>query len=351
MHKLKIEWTRKRLDFTFEARTSRGSMFHKDTYFVKICNSEQPEVYGLGECPLFAGLSREDTPEYEKLLSAACAKVEQTGALPADAPSSVRMGLETAMKDLENRGRGIVFPRSRWIQGNHIEINGLVWMGDKKLMKDRISQKLADGFKCVKLKIGGIDFEDELALLSMIRKVYGSEYLELRVDANGAFTPDNAMTKLEALAQYDIHSIEQPIAAGQYDAMERLCRKSPVPIALDEELIGDTTSSFKDQLLAFIRPAYIILKPALCGGFAGADSWIRAAEKNNVGWWATSALESAIGLNAIAQWAGTYPLVLPQGLGTGALYSNNVPAQYKLIGSNLCFEQSRRRATAQECGF
>ena len=311
MGALRATWMPWRLRFKFEARTSRAVMHCKDTYFVKVWREDNPGRYGLGECALFRGLSREDDDAYESRLSAACANPEGEFG-----DSSIRFGFETALANLEG-----AFPQGRHIP---IPINGLVWMGDKELMRSRIEQKLLEGFRCIKLKIGGIDFDDELDLLRFIRKRFPRDVLELRVDANGAFSPEDALAKLERLATFDLHSIEQPIAAGNHAAMARICRESPVPVALDEELIGMTPNALKDELLGEVRPQYIVLKPSLCGGFAESDRWIEVARRHGIGWWATSALESNIGLEAIARWLGKYDVSMPQGLGTGELYHNNV---------------------------
>lgn len=352
---ISAKWLRHRLVFNFTAKTSRAEMHYKDTYFIIVRDTDRPEMTGIGEAPLFAGLSREDDVDYEKCLSRACLDVS-SGILP-DCPSSIRMGLETALNDLLNGGHGIIFPGSEWLRGERsISINGLIWMGDKETMFDRIKEKLSERFRCLKLKIGGIDFEDELALLSFIRSRFPKDVLELRVDANGAFSPEDAPRKLDRLARFDIHSIEQPIRAGQYDAMARICSQSPIDIALDEELIGDTSDDFKGLLIEYIHPRYLILKPALCGGFAGAEAWISASERINssstdkpqVDWWATSALESNIGLNAIAQWTAIHDVSRPQGLGTGALYTNNTRSQLLRNGSSLSFDTTAIRPSDRE---
>ena len=328
---LTARWRPYRLDFNFEARTSRAVMYVKDTYFLCVEDDSRPGVCGIGEVPLFRGLSAEDTPDFESVLDKACLTMDW-----AQAPSSVRMGFETALADLGNGGRGIIFPGSQWLSGQSgIVINGLIWMGDRHTMFERIQQKLEQGFGCLKLKIGGIDFDDETDLLKYIRRRFPADVLELRADANGAFTADNVMQRLEALSAYSVHSLEQPVRAGQYDLMARVCRESPISIALDEELIGTTSADFKAQLLEHIRPAYVILKPSLCGGFSGADEWIAAAQARGIGWWATSALESNIGLEEIAHWVSRKDTHMPQGLGTGQLYSNNVGSGIRRIGSEV----------------
>lgn len=326
------------LDFRFTAITSRDRMNRKETFYIKVFDAAAPEVFGIGECALFRGLSCDDRPDYEQKLEAVCSDIDRYAAdhsLLADYPS-IRMGLETAIHDLRNGGRRIVFP-STWTSGrDSIVINGLVWMGDKELMAKRINDKIKDGFHCVKLKIGGINFDDEIDLLRLIRNICPD--IQLRVDANGAFTPDNALERLNRLAEYKIHSIEQPIRQRQWEAMAELCRHTPIPIGLDEELIGLNSPAVKADMLDTIRPQYIILKPTLCGGFSGSDEWIRLASERNIGWWATSALESNIGLNAISQWVATYQPTMPQGLGTGQLYHNNIPSPLKLTGEYLSYD-------------
>lgn len=334
---LKASWRPYTLHFTFEARTSRGAMRHKRTYFVEVWDDANPEVRGVGECALFEGLSTDDKPDYEQRLDFACRSIESYD-LGASDYSSITFGLECALADLAQGGKGIYFP-SPWTEGiGSIPINGLIWMGDKRLMLDRIKEKMAMGFRCLKLKIGGISFDDELALLAYIRRQIAPGELELRLDANGAFSPAEALGKLEALAKYHIHSIEQPIRAGQPLEMARICAESPIPVALDEELIGVRGKAEQDALLAAIKPAYVILKPSLCGGLRQADEWIAAAQGQGIGWWATSALESNIGLSAIAQWVAAKHPSMPQGLGTGGLYSNNVPSRVYLDGDRLKFK-------------
>lgn len=307
-------WEHKRLDFTFEARTSRGSLWHKDTYILSLTSPDGRSIQA--EIPLFKGLSAEDTPDFENLLSAACA--DPIGTLAAPSCSSIAFGFESAFDMLSET------PPTSWELGQvGISINGLIWMGEKELMRKRISEKLDAGFKILKLKIGGIAFDDEVELLREIRKSFSGQDLELRLDANGSFSPSSALEKLNILSTYDIHSIEQPIKAGLREEMARICRKSPVAIALDEELIGMRSHEEKVQLITDINPQYIILKPALCGGFKAASDYAEIAGEGR--WWATSALESNIGLYAIGRWLSRRKLSMPHGLGTGQLYSNNIP--------------------------
>ena len=317
------------LRFNFVARTSRAAMHEKETYFVHIAG---PDGEGVGECALFRGLSADDVPDYETALAEACRNPEAALQSPC---SSIRFGFETALADYHAGGRR-VWTDTPWSRGEEgIEINGLVWMGDKAEMRRRIAQKLDAGFRVLKLKIGGINFDDELDLLRAVRAEFSPSDVELRLDANGSFTPANALERLGVLSDFTIHSLEQPIRAGQPEAMAAICSRSPIPIALDEELIGMRTDGEMAELLDNIRPHYIILKPSLCGGFERSDAWIARAESRGIGWWATSALESDIGLNAIAQWVAAKRPTLPQGLGTGQLYINNIPNGLELRGSKL----------------
>lgn len=301
-------------------------MTEKETYFIKIWNEERPDIYGIGECALFRGLSAENVSNYENRLRLLCLDIEHGKKFTLSDYSSIRFGYETAIYDLKNGGSRTVFP-TLWTQGkSEIPINGLIWMGDKQAMSTQIKEKLDKGFRCLKLKIGGIDFNEEVELLEYIRKQFSADILELRLDANGAFSANNALYRLNILSRYNIHSIEQPIKPRQWEVLTKLCETTPIPIALDEELIGINDSENQKAMLDIVRPQYIILKPALCGGFSGAEQWIALARQRNIGWWATSALESNIGLNAIAQWVSSQNTSMPQGLGTGALYTNNIIA-------------------------
>lgn len=332
-------WCRYNLHFNFEARTSRGSMTEKETFFIKVWDEDKPEVFGLGECALFRGLSAEDNDGYEAKLNDLCASINTGRHVDISRYSSLKFGLESALLDLENGGRRILFPGD-WTSGHgEIVINGLVWMGSKDLMLERIDQKLNEGFRCVKMKIGGVDWNDELRLLDHIRMAFGPDRLTLRVDANGAFRPDDAMSKLIELDNFDIESIEQPIRAGQLDKLSYLCENTPIPIALDEELIGIDDLAGRRRLLYFVAPQFIVLKPSLCGGLSGTMEWIHVAEERHIGWWITSALESNVGLNAIAQLTSQLNVGdMPQGLGTGALYTNNIPSPLRLKGDVLSYD-------------
>ncbi|KIO44530.1 MULTISPECIES: o-succinylbenzoate synthase [Sanguibacteroides] len=339
---LKASYIPYRLVFKQPAGTSRGILTTKESWFIKVWDTERPEVFGIGECALFRGLSADDRPDYEKQLEQVCLNIDRLPLETLNDWSSIRFGVETALADLGNGGKRWIYPTPFLENSRPIEINGLIWMGDRKTMEERLVEKLNAGFHCIKLKIGAIDFQSELELLKLIRSRFNRHDIELRVDANGAFTPDEALAKLEQLARYDIHSIEQPIRQGQWKEMARLCRLSPVPIALDEELIGISETERKRELLMTIQPRYIILKPALTGGFSGAEEWIEIAGRLRIGWWVTSALESNIGLNAIAQWTATLPTAMPQGLGTGQLYINNIPSPLEQKGCFISYNPTKK---------
>lgn len=326
-----------RLDFITEAKTSRETMVHKGTYFIKVWDENDPSHFGIGECALFKGLSEESDIDYEGVLRHLCHTISVGKSFNVSKYSSICFGLETAMFAYENGNPFLPFP-SEWTAGKgEITINGLVWMGTASEMEARIAEKVDKGFKCIKIKIGGIDFNEELKLIDHLRLAFPPEKLTIRLDANGAFSPDEAMDKLRRLAVLDIHSIEQPVKAGQWDKMSYLCANSPIPIALDEELIGSCDMLEKHRMLYYIAPQYLIIKPSLCGGFSGASEWITQAEEKNIGWWVTSALESNVGLNAIAQWVGCLGVGIPQGLGTGQLYSNNITSPLTLTGEHLTY--------------
>lgn len=315
-----------KLHFKQPAGTSRGTYVTRDVWYLHLTSDMYPDRIGIGECAPLPKLSCDDIPDYESVLSRICNRVAAEGTFSVEELReypSILFGLETAFRHLEAGSFALWnTPFSHGEVG--IPINGLIWMGDYKKMLEQIEMKMQIGFRCIKLKIGAINFEEELTLLRFIRSHFSAKEIELRVDANGAFSPVDAMDKLSRLAELDLHSIEQPIRAGQWEEMARLTEVSPLPIALDEELIGINTSENKRRLLEQIRPQYIILKPSLHGGIAGGDEWIRLAEELTIGWWITSALESNIGLNAIAHWCATFNNPLPQGLGTGALFTNNI---------------------------
>lgn len=332
---MKIDIEERVLHFKQPAGTSRGVYTERRIWLVTATDGD---AVGVGECAPLPQLSCDDIPNYGEVLRGFCDEVEQTGEIPfeslRDYPSML-FGLETAVCSMVN-GQLFDTPFTRGEVG--IPINGLVWMGTFEEMSQRIEQKLEQGFRCVKLKIGAIDFDAEIALLKQIRQRFGPRDVELRVDANGAFSPDEALYKLELLSQYALHSIEQPIRAGQWANMSELCRESPLPIALDEELIGVNDPDQKRQMLNIIRPAYIVLKPSLHGGMAGCREWIATARDMGIGSWITSALESNVGLNAIAQFCSDVygdHITMPQGLGTGQLFTDNIPMSLEIRGDKL----------------
>ena len=323
------------LKFKRPSGTSRGILKTKESWFVLLSDGKRK---GVGECGILRGLSIDDRPDYEEKLNWACQNIN----LGLDVLlnellefPSIQFGLEQAFLSLQSSSKFELFP-SNFTRGKQaISINGLVWMGDEAFMKTQIKEKIEAGFSCIKMKIGAIDFETELDLLTSIRKEFSSKDIELRVDANGGFHPQEALEKLKRLSALEIHSIEQPIRQGQFEEMARLCEKTPVPIALDEELIGVFSVTEKKELLQTIQPQYIILKPSFIGGFQGSDEWISLAEKQDVRWWVTSALESNVGLNALAQWTFTLQNPLPQGLGTGGLYTNNFESPLEVKNGKL----------------
>ncbi len=328
------------LKFKKPAGTSRGVMTEKITCFLRFFDEANPSQFGIGEAGIFPGLSPEADDRFFYKLMELQTNIRLGQGTDLSCFPSLQSGFEQAIRDFAGGCRGIYFD-SEFVKGSApIPINGLIWMGNFDDMAIQIEQKLALGFHCIKLKIGAIEWAKELELIKSIRNRYDATQLEIRVDANGAFSPNDALQKLEALAELHIHSIEQPIAANQPEAMARLCAESPLPIALDEELIGKFTSEQKRFTLDTIKPAYIILKPSLIGGFTGAEEWITLARERNIGWWVTSALESNIGLNAIAQWVATLNTTMPQGLGTGQLFTNNLFAPIEMQGEFITYNPS-----------
>lgn len=339
---MKASFKKYTLHFKQPSGTSRGVLTHKESWFIFL---EENGQTGLGECGLLRGLSIDDRADFEKKLEWACQNINRgLGFLLQELIEfpAIQFGLEQAFISLKNDDRMILFP-SEFTEGKaSIPINGLVWMGDKAFMKKQVEEKLRQGFHCIKLKIGAIDFEEELSLLKHIRSNFTSQDIEIRVDANGAFTPAEGLEKLKKLADFQLHSIEQPIKPGQWQEMARLCEASPLPIALDEELIGVFDVTKRQQLLQMVQPKYLILKPSLLGGIKNCEEWIALARELNIQWWVTSALESNVGLNAIAQWTYTLQNPLPQGLGTGALYTNNVDCPLTVQNGRLYYEMNKQ---------
>ncbi|MBU2644165.1 o-succinylbenzoate synthase [bacterium] len=331
------------LQFKRPGGTSRGVLHTKKSWLIRVWDDSHPDKKGVGECSIIDGLSIDDVPEYDQKLADVCQTVETvaTAGVLLDGWPSIRFGLETALHDLRGSSPFILYP-SPFTEGrDSIPINGLIWMGEAPFMKAQIREKLEAGFGCLKLKIGALDFQNELEILKEIRREYAKSDLELRVDANGAFSPSDAAEKLKRLAELDLHSIEQPVRAGQTDCMALLCRESPLPIALDEELIGITSREEMQGLLKTVQPRYIILKPALLGGIHKAEEWIACASQLSIGWWVTSALESNIGLNAIAQWTYSLKSAMIHGLGTGSLYTNNIPSPLTLTSDRLSYDPQK----------
>ena len=335
----KTEVIHKQLHFKQPAGTSRGVYTTRNVWYIVLTDPQDPTHYGVGECAPLPALSCDDIPEYEDILKETCRRLEEnteTVLKTLENYPSIRFGVETALTHYQTQSLQLWHtPFSQGKEG--IPINGLIWMGNFDEMYQRIEEKMHQGFRCIKLKIGAIDFEKELELLAHIRKHFSPEQIELRVDANGAFSPVDALEKLKRLNEYRLHSIEQPIRAGQWREMARLCASTPFPIALDEELIGINCRTQKIELLDTILPQYIILKPSLHGGIGGSREWIELAAERGIGSWVTSALESNIGLNAIAQWTATLQPTLPQGLGTGLLFTDNIDYPLHIEGDCLWY--------------
>lgn len=338
---MKARYIKYVLDFKKPAGTSRGILNQKDTYYIIVSDENH---WAIGECGILKGLSMDDVPAYESQLQWVCDNIHfgkqelwnQLRKFP-----SIQFGVEQVFSAFEAK-QHIYSPDNLFTQGKEgIDINGLVWMGSPVDMKTQIDEKIAQGFRCIKMKIGAIDFAEEYKLLQYIRTQYSQEQLELRVDANGAFSFAEVGEVLQQLADLNIHSIEQPIKAGNVLQMKQLCESTLLPIALDEELIGITNPDVKRELLQLIQPQYIILKPSLIGGIRGSQEWIDAAEELNIGWWITSALESNIGLNAIAQFTHKLNNPLPQGLGTGSLYINNISSPLQVAQGKLWHQPSQ----------
>ncbi|MGL2963760.1 o-succinylbenzoate synthase [Flavobacterium sp. RSB2_4_14] len=325
------------LHFKQPSGTSRGVLTNKETWFILL---EENGKKGIGECGILRGLSADDRPDYEEKLQWTCENIhlgeQKLWEALIEFPS-IQFGIEMAFQSLKSQNPFVLFP-SKFTSGEKsIVINGLVWMGDEAFMKQQIEEKIAQGFTCIKLKIGAIDFDKELDLLRFIRANFDEKTIEIRVDANGAFNENEALNKINQITGFKLHSIEQPIQKNHTDMMSVLCKNTNLPIALDEELIGVFSVVEKEQLLQKIRPQYIILKPSFIGGFRGTLEWISLAEKLNIGWWITSALESNVGLNAIVQFTFLQNNLMPQGLGTGSLYTNNFDCPLEVSQGQLWY--------------
>ncbi|MFD2934297.1 o-succinylbenzoate synthase [Spirosoma flavum] len=351
---LKADYLKYTLHFRFEAGTSRGTLTEKTSYVIRLCDDENPAVISYGECGPLKGLSYDDRPDFEEILHQYCKEFTDldlqlfswnipiilTQIISPEFPS-ILFGFETAMLDFLAGSQRIIRATDFTDGQRSLPINGLIWMGSQAFMRQQIDEKLQAGYTTLKLKIGAIDFDQECDLLATIRERFPADQITLRVDANGAFQPNEAMAKLERLAAFNLHSIEQPIRAGQPDLLADLCQHSPLPIALDEELIGKMEYMHKFRLLKKIQPQFIVLKPTLLGGMRHCDEWIELAGRLNIGWWLTSALESNIGLNAIAQYTAQFKHLLPQGLGTGQLYYNNVDSPLVVEHGQLRYDPTR----------
>jgi o-succinylbenzoate synthase len=350
---------KKNFSFGFQARTSRGQMRERNSWFIKVWGEENPEVFGVGECGPLPGLSVEDLSKLDEELSLTVGRINHgkfvLSDLPEDLSGKLRQihhllneyfsstflsqhpalvfALETAILDLSHGGTRKIF-ENPFSMGQPVEINGLVWMGGLDFMLQQVEIKIRDGFRCLKLKIGGMDFDRECDILQYIRRKYFRDKIEIRLDANGAFKPEEASYKLKALSRFDVHSIEQPIKPGKRE-MEELCKDPLIPIALDEELIGLSNTEDKERLLDRIKPQYVILKPSLLGGLLACEEWITMAKSRGIGWWITSALESSVGLNALGQYASSLSPEIPQGLGTGEIFTNNIGSPLQLNKGQL----------------
>jgi o-succinylbenzoate synthase len=320
------------LKFKVPAKTSRNVFTTRGIFLITLRNTQTGQE-GIGEASPLSLLSVDDVPDYQVVLEKKLQEFCEVGLLDSlslDSYPSIRFGIETALLNMSADNEEVIFNSDFTARKKSIPINGLVWMNDSAKMYDEAIQKIQAGFDVIKIKVGALDFDEECRLLESIRKQFSAFKITLRVDANGAFSPNDALEKLNELKRFDLHSIEQPIASGQWDWMQKLCAESPIDIALDEELIGLNVHEEANKMIKYIHPKYLILKPNLIGGLSISDEWIKWAHKHNLGWWATSALESNVGLNAIAQWVSTYQNPLHQGLGTGSLFTNNFSSRLKI---------------------
>lgn len=335
------------IEFRFQrpAATSRGTYMTKKVNFIILYHSDDPSIAGVGECSLFPGLSYDDVKGFRQKLNQTVDRINEGDLYSdntlADWPS-INFALETAWKDIRSNGSKILYPSGFTEGKDSIWINGLIWMADKNEMIHQIRQKLNDGFTCLKMKIGSLDLREEIEVLRFIREHCSAEELEIRLDANGAFSRSEALEVIKILSAFSLHSIEQPIAAGHPEDMARICSQSVVPIALDEELIGKHTMHSRRKILETIKPQYLVLKPGLLGGLAACKDWITLARELGIGWWITSSLETNIGLNAIAQWTYTLQNHIYHGLSTGSLYNNNIKSPLYLNGERLYYNPERK---------
>jgi len=341
---IKARLAYREFEFLRPAATSRGTYLRKKVYYIILYHTDDPTIAGIGECSLFRGLSYDDKKGFENRLQQTIDRINQ-GEYGLDSTltdwPSISFALETAWKDIRVNGSKLLFPSGFTEGRDSIGINGLIWMGSREDIIRQIREKLEEGFTCLKLKVGNLNLDDELDILELLRKDYPADELEIRLDANGAFKPRQALELLKILSDFDLHSIEQPIPAGHPEQMASLCEASPVPIALDEELIGKHTTPLRRKTLDVIRPKFLVLKPGLLGGLSSCAEWIRLAGETGTRWWITSSLETNIGLNAIAQWTYTLQNKMAQGLSTGSLYLSNIPSPLYLSGERLYFDPGR----------
>lgn len=331
------------LQFKKPADTSRGALHTKETYFLFLRDPDDPTRFGLGEASPLPGLSLDDGPDFESKVADLCRKLNQ-GQSPAEIDlaevPALAFGLETALLDWQGGGTRRLFDTEFSGGTASLPTHGLIWMADRAGILQQVHDKVAQGFRCIKLKVGALDFAEEVALLADIRRAYPPEQIELRLDANGAFTPEHALDRLNALAAFDIFALEQPLPPGQWPALAEVCAASPIAIALDEELIGRRTLAEKRALLETIKPQHLVLKPSLIGGFTAAEEWLSLAQHFKIGWWVNSMLESNVGLSAICQWVSALPATVTHGLGTGQLFGNNIPSPLRLEGAVLRYDFS-----------
>jgi o-succinylbenzoate synthase len=343
MNTLRLRWSYRDLKFIQAAKTSRDTLYTKPSWFIELEDSSTGKK-GIGECSLIPGLNPESAESVSAQLRFLEGDVERSQLMPDlyKHMPALRFGLETALRSLEANDPFVVYESDFTKSKEGIPINGLIWMASPDEMLQQMHDRVAEGFTILKMKVGAFDLDKEFKFLSDVRRHFPADRFELRLDANGAFAPEDALAILQELDQLGIHSIEQPIKPKQWDTLAHLCAESPIPIALDEELIGCEQHA---ALLDRVQPQYLILKPSLIGGLSAAQKWADAAEARNIGWWATSALESNIGLNAIAQWCAVSGNPLPQGLGTGRLFSNNVPSPLLVADARLHYTQQTWNTT------
>lgn len=343
---LQLRFHRHDMVFKIPATTSRGTLNQKPCWILELNDSNIEGRLFHGECSIIPDLSFDNLFNIEKILNQLCDEIHNHQNLSANIDLSeypaLNFALETLRFDHVSACEKILFQSDFTASKRSIPINGLIWMAERSTMLNSVKRKLDEGWNCLKLKIGGIDFEDELRILGYIRREFSGKELEIRLDANGAFSVQDAYDRLERLSKFKIHSIEQPIRQNQWEEMAKLCNSSPIDIALDEELIGISDIENKEKMLTIINPKYIILKPSLIGGFKSSSEWIDIAKRQNIGFWVTSALESNIGLNAIAQWTATLNTNNAQGLGTGSLFVNNFDSPLILKNNELYYDNTKQ---------